>query len=44
MLPVVNSDGSGSIVGVISPLDVILKALEPVESGASLAKAQRHVR
>ncbi len=30
LLPVASMDGSGKIVGVMSPLDVILKAIEPL--------------
>jgi NADH dehydrogenase len=30
LLPVASTDGSGRVVGVMSPLDVILKAIEPV--------------
>lgn len=43
-LPVVSSDGSGKTVGVVSQLDVILKAIELVERGTSLAEAQGDVR
>jgi CBS domain-containing protein len=30
LLPVLSTDGSGRVVGVMSPLDVILKAIEPL--------------
>jgi NADH dehydrogenase len=30
LLPVANMDGSGRVVGVLSPFDVILKAIEPL--------------
>jgi NADH dehydrogenase len=31
LLPVANKDGSGRIAGVMSPFDVVLKAIEPLE-------------
>jgi CBS domain-containing protein len=37
LLPVVSSEGSGKVVGVISPFDVVLKAIEPTDS----TKAER---
>jgi NADH dehydrogenase len=43
MLPVVNSDGSGRVVGVVSPLHVIQKAIEPLSKYSSLATAQDDV-
>jgi hypothetical protein len=30
MLPVASMDGSGRVVGVMSPFDVILKVIEPL--------------
>jgi NADH dehydrogenase len=38
LLPVASKDGSGSVVGVMSPLDVILKAIEP-STDSNLRKA-----
>jgi len=39
LLPVASMDGSGKVVGVMSPLDVILKAIEPLSTDTSLRKA-----
>jgi len=39
VLPVASKDGSGKLVGVISPLDVILKAIEPPSTDSSLREA-----
>jgi CBS domain-containing protein len=44
MLPVVRSDGSRRIVGVVSPLDVILRAIEPLERDLSLGSNVRPKR
>jgi NADH dehydrogenase len=35
LLPVMSADGSRKVVGVISPLDVILKAIEPLSKDSS---------
>jgi predicted transcriptional regulator len=43
-LPVVSSDGSGRTVGVVSPLDVILKAVESLSMDSSLGEAPGDVR
>ena len=40
MLPVVSSPGSGRVIGVVSPLDVIQKAIAPLARDSTLAKAQ----
>jgi len=32
LLPVASRDGSGKVVGVMSPLDVMLKAIEPLSA------------
>jgi CBS domain-containing protein len=32
LLPVATADGSGKIVGIMSPFDVILKAIEPLSA------------
>jgi CBS domain-containing protein len=37
LLPVTSRDGSGRVVGVMSPLDVILKAIEPISDERKLA-------
>jgi NADH dehydrogenase len=39
LLPVASIDGSGRVVGVLSPLDVILKAIEPLSTDSSLREA-----
>jgi hypothetical protein len=36
VLPVASMDGSGRVVGVMSPLDVILKAIEPLSADSGL--------
>jgi len=41
ILPVVSSDGSGRVVGVVSPLDVIIKAIEPLSGSESKLDAGR---
>jgi CBS domain-containing protein len=40
MLPVVSSYGGGSVIGVVSPLDVIQKAVELFRRDSSLATTQ----
>jgi CBS domain-containing protein len=35
LLPVTSMDGSGRVVGVMTPLDVILKVIEPLSSESS---------
>jgi NADH dehydrogenase len=37
MLPVVSSDGTGRVVGVVNPLDVIQKAIEPIAGTPNFA-------
>jgi CBS domain-containing protein len=37
LLPVTSRDGSGRVVGVMSPLDVVLKAIEPLSDDRRLA-------
>jgi len=44
VLPVVSSDGSGRTVGVVSQLDVILKAVESLSKDSSPAEAPGDVR
>lgn len=44
LLPVVSMDGSRRLVGVISPLDVILKALEPLSKDSSRSEPPSDVR
>lgn len=39
LLPVASRDGSGRVVGVMSPFDVILKAIEPPSTDSNLRKA-----
>jgi len=39
LLPVASKDGSGRVAGVMSPFDVILKAIEPLSTDTSLRKA-----
>lgn len=41
ILPVVSSDESGRVVGVVSPLDVIIKAIEPLSRPESKIDAGR---
>ena len=44
VLPVVSSDGSGRTVGVLSPLDVMLRAFDSLSKDSSVAEAQGDVR
>jgi NADH dehydrogenase len=39
LLPVTSMDGSGKVVGVMTPLDIILKAIEPLSEEPSLPEA-----
>jgi CBS domain-containing protein len=39
LLAVVSSDGSGKVVGVISPFDVVLKAIEPLSAESTKTEA-----
>jgi NADH dehydrogenase len=39
LLPIVSSDGSGKVVGVISPFDVVLKAIEPLSAESTKTEA-----
>ena len=40
LLPVVSTDGSGKVVGVISPFDVVLKAIEPLSTESGLRETR----
>jgi hypothetical protein len=39
LLPVVSPDGGGKVVGVISPFEVVLKAIEPFSTDSTKAEA-----
>jgi CBS domain-containing protein len=39
LLPVVSMDGSGKVVGVISPFEVVLKAIEPLSTDSTKPEA-----
>ena len=39
LLPVTSKDGSGRVAGVMSPFDVILKAIEPLSMDSNLREA-----
>jgi CBS domain-containing protein len=41
LLPVVSTDGSGKVVGVISPFDVVLKAIEPLSTAEAPDERRR---
>ena len=39
LLPVVSADGGGKVVGVISPFEVVLKAIEPLSTDSTKPEA-----
>src|SRR5262249_949076 len=39
LLPVVSTDGSGKVVGVISPFEIVLKAIEPLSTDSTKPEA-----
>ena len=39
LLPVVSPDGGGKVVGLISPFEIVLKAIEPLSTDSTLREA-----